>query len=70
MAGLSGDEWALVKVSVHRYQSALRALGEISENRVTYYEDSPTKNPECQRRWKELNDAGVILSSIMVSLEN
>lgn len=68
MAGLSGEEWAKVKASIERYQGAVRALGNIGENRVTYFEDSPTKSAECQRRWQELNDAGVALTATVDAL--
>ena len=43
--------------AVTRLIAANHALGKFSENRVTYYEESPIKNPECCRRWEELNAA-------------
>lgn len=69
MAGLSGAEWSAVKHAVRRYQGAVKALGEFSENRVTYFEDSPSKNAECQRRWQELNDAGAALTTTIDNLD-
>jgi len=35
--------------------TANEALGEIKDG-LTYYERSPTKDPECFARWKQLND--------------
>lgn len=40
-----------------RLINANESLAEISENKITYYEDSPLRNPECSKRWEELNDA-------------
>lgn len=47
-----------LKAALIRYKAAVRALGEIGPNRVTYFEESVVKSAEAQRRWKELNDAG------------
>jgi len=43
--------------SLLRLIAANNSLVEISENRLTYYEESPTKNKECYDRWVELNFA-------------
>jgi hypothetical protein len=40
-----------------RLIKANESLAQISENKITYYEDSPLKNPECCKRWEELNKA-------------
>ena len=42
---------------LRRLIEANESLAEISENKITYYEDSPIKNPECCKRWEELNNA-------------
>jgi len=43
--------------AVKRLIAANEALGEISANRVTYYEESPTKDEGCYKRWMELHAA-------------
>lgn len=69
MAGLSGDEWARTRDAIRRYQSAVKSLGEIDPAaKITYFEASPTKSAECQKRWQELNDAGRSLTEIVAEL--
>ena len=43
--------------AIKRLIAANEALGAFSENAVTYYEESPTRNAECQKRWFELHGA-------------
>ena len=40
-----------------RLVAANNDLADKSENRITYYEESPTENKECYLRWVELNNA-------------
>lgn len=44
--------------ALRRMVQAVNRLGE-RDGLLTYFEHDVTKNAEAQRRWKELNDAGV-----------
>jgi hypothetical protein len=44
--------------ALRRLVQAVNRLGE-RDGKLTYFEHDVTKNSEAQRRWKELNDAGV-----------
>lgn len=48
----------------------LLAIKKLSENPpdqkpITYFEASPTKDPECYKRWVELNDAGALVRKLL-----
>lgn len=58
------DDLVALKAAARRYLEAVRSLGELSLNRVTYFEESVIKSAEAQQRWQELNDAGVKLASL------
>lgn len=45
--------------ALRRMVQAVNKLGEFNADQITYFEADVTKDSEAQRRWKELNDAGV-----------
>ena len=47
--------------AAHAYMAAVKALGETSENKLTYFEASPTNDSECLARWQALDATGKAL---------
>ena len=46
------------------YMNAISDLGAVNPaSKLTYFEESPSKNDECFRRWLQLNDAGKVLTA-------
>ena len=50
------DEERLAEL-LRRLIEANESLAEISKNGIIYYEESAIKDPECCKRWEELNNA-------------
>jgi hypothetical protein len=49
-----------------RLLESIAKLGEFEPaSKLTYFEESPTKNGECQKRWLELNDAGALVKRVL-----
>lgn len=59
------DDLALLKAAARRYRDAVHALGEISPNKVTYFEESVIENVEAFERWTELDEAGKQLAPLV-----
>lgn len=54
-----------LECSALRLIMAVQKLGEMTPAKITYFEASPTKDAECEKRWRELNDAGKFLRELL-----
>lgn len=53
-----------VIAAAEAYMAAVAGLADINPTtKLTYFEESPTKNDEAFRRWIELNDSGKALTA-------
>lgn len=54
----------VLRAAAKVYMGCVHALAEIVPNeKITYFEASPTKNEECFNRWLALNEAGKVLAA-------
>ncbi len=51
------DREAQLRAALSRLHSSVLLLAARGNDGLTYFEGSPTKDDERQRRWQELNDA-------------
>jgi hypothetical protein len=53
-------------MSALRLLDAISALGQfVPQEKITYFEASPSRNGEALRRWQELNDAGKLVRRVL-----